>query len=126
MAIDIDALKEIAKSRVEKGVGNQEELTEFIKIWWSRRYNLPDNHPLFLNKRLEEHVIDYFVNDFMDNPEKLKEMTIEEQEAYEEELKKKMGDSYKEEYDYLIPPDATQEEKTKLNALYPDEEEETF
>jgi len=124
MAIDLGALKAIAKAKVEKKVQTEDDMREFIKIWWARQYNLPDNHPLFLNRTLEEHIIDFFVNDYMDDPEKLSEMTLEDQETYEEQLKREMGSDYKEKYDYLIPPDSTQEEEKRIESQVVDEDEE--
>jgi len=117
--IDIDVLKEIAKAQVKNKVETEEDLEIFLKMWWSQKYEEPDNHPLLMAKTLEELVIDYYKNDFLDNPEKMNEMTLAEQEEYEEKLKKEMGNSYKEEYDYLIPPDASTDDKQKLQAAFP-------
>ena len=134
MAINLDVLREIAKTQVKNKVETEEDLTIFLKIWWSQKYNLPDNHPLLMDRTLEELVIDYYKNEFMENPEKINEMTLAEQEAYEEKLKEEMGDAYKEEYDYLIPPDASQSDQASVKKSFPgvmiddgeEEEEEDF
>jgi len=119
MAVDIDILREIAKAQVRDKVETEEDLILFLKIWWSQKYNEPDNHPLLLAKTLEELVVDYYKDEFMENPDKMNEMTLSEQETYEEQLKKEMGDDYKEEYDYLIAPDASMTEKQKVQSSFP-------
>lgn len=106
--INFKALKKIAKNRVDNVASTEEELEEFLAIWWSRKYGLPSNHPLFLSRVLEEHLIDYYVNDFLDKPEESEEVTLEEQEEYEEWVKEQMGEDYDEDegYAYLIDPDS--------------------
>ena len=102
--INIQILKEIARNRVRLDVKTENDLIEFLKVWWSNKYTLPDNHPLFLSKTLEEHVIDYYIDKFVSNPESMNEVSQREIEQDEEKLKEVMGDEYHEEYDYLVPP----------------------
>ena len=42
---DIDKIKALAKKEVETGLGK-------IKDWWTRKYNLPTNHTLFMNRNV--------------------------------------------------------------------------
>lgn len=100
--IDHKWIKELAKIRVKQKVDNDEDLEVFLGIWWSRKYSLPSNHALFLDRTLEEHLLDYYTNDMLDNPSK-EETTIAELDEDEEWYKKEMGEDYHEEYDFLIP-----------------------
>lgn len=104
-------LKDIALARYKTPIQSEEDLISFLGMWWSNKYNLPDNHPLFLEKTLEEHVIDYYMDRFYKNPEEASAPTLEELKAEEEALKVEMGDEYREEYDYFMPP--TEEEQAK-------------
>lgn len=104
--IDLDKLEAIARSRAHLKVKTVDDLKLFLEIWWSRKYNLPPNHHLFQERTLEEHYIDFATNRFLDDPEEMDAQTptAEELEDNEEWYKEKLGDQYREEYDYLIPP----------------------
>jgi len=114
MRINIPQLRKIAKETVQKEVTDEIELAEFLGGWFSKRYNLPDNHPLFLEKTLEELVIDYYKDQFLSGKEAL--VTEEEKsDEYEKELEEVMGDEYHTKPDYLYPP--SPEELAKAIAL---------
>jgi len=97
--INYNNLKIIARNKIKKdSVSSFEEFEEFLKQWWSDKYRLPDNHPLLLEKNLEDLIIEYFVDYFRNNPQNLNEFEINNNliEDDEDEIwfKKKMGDQY--------------------------------
>jgi hypothetical protein len=119
MGIDMLALRDLALRQYKKRVVTEEDLLNFLQLWWSNKYNLPSNHPLFLDRTMEEHIIDYYLDDFKKDPESTKIQTLEELEADEAELKKELGEDFSEEYDYYLPPNEGEVE-------LPKEEEEFF
>ncbi|CAK0749569.1 hypothetical protein CCP1ISM_330005 [Azospirillaceae bacterium] len=129
MAIDMFKLKNIALARYKDPIQTEEDLISFLGIWWSNKYNMPDNHPLFLEKTLEEHVIDYYMDRFHKNPDEANAPTVEELKAEEDQLREEMGEDFREEYDYFLPPTTEEQEggssETSINKLE-DEFEERF
>ena len=122
MAIDIKKLKQIAKNKVNREIENTDDLIEFLSTWWSNKYQLPSNHPLFLAKTLEELVVDYYVDKFISDPKSIDEE--ERKKAEEDWLKKEMGDEYHEEYDYLVDPNISENEKKEIEEQFPNIKEE--
>lgn len=97
MELSLKNLKRIAHNNVNKKVETLDDLQEYLIRWWSLKYNLPSNHPLLLNKTLEELIIDFFEDDFKENPQKMKEFELKEKGQYvddEEWFKKQMEDEY--------------------------------
>lgn len=102
--IDVAILKEIARNRIQRQIKTEEDLIDMLRVWWSNKFSKPDNHPLFLAKTLEEHMIDYFTDKFINNPDELKKPSAKQLEEREAKIKEEMGDEYREEYDYLDAP----------------------
>jgi len=126
MGIDMFLLRDIALRRFKKPVQTEEDLINFIKLWWTNKYNLPDNHSLFLDRTLEEHVIDYYLDKFSKNPDEAALQTKEELEADEAKLKAEMGEDYKEEYDYFMGPDENEKDGKEVRTNLPEDVEESF
>ena len=128
MSIDFNKLREIAKNRMTMEPSTYDELIEWLKIWWSSTYNLPDNHPLFLDKTIEEHMIDFYIKKFQNDPKELEKKTDDElkseQDEYEEWLKKEMGDAYTDKDSYLIDPKFESNKKQEILEQFPDIKEE--
>jgi len=124
MAIDFEKLKEIAKTRMEMEPSNELELIEWLKVWWSSTYNLPDNHPLFVNRTIEEHMIDFYIKKFQSNPDELNEDSKKSKDEYEEWLKKEMGEDYHNEDDFLVDPKMSEKEKLEILEKFPNIKEE--
>jgi len=114
--INLVELKNLAKKIVNKEVETERDLITFLNIWWSKKYGLPGNHSLFWSRTLEEHMLDFYVEKVLneDKTEVTEEQTLEELEEDEKWYKEKLGDEYREEYDYLLPP--TPEELKKYDA----------
>ncbi len=91
-------LKRIACYRFRRDVISDNEIVDFLKSWWSGKYNRPDNDPLLLDKRLEELIVEYYEDFFKLNPEKLNEfeMSIKElpNDSDENWFKQIMKDEY--------------------------------
>lgn len=115
MSLDLSVLKMIAKNRVQKEIQTVDDLVYFLSIWWSEKYKLPCNHQLFLEKTIEELVIDYYIDKFISDPQSMNEE--EKVQDDEDWYKEQMGEEYKEQYDYLLDPNDT-------NQQFPDVKEE--
>lgn len=95
-------LKRIARSKVRCEQVQFDELEDFLKDWWSQKYTLPNNHPLLLEKTLEELLIEYYVDLFSKFPEELhkfeceiKEVKAESPVAEDEDwFQRNMGQDY--------------------------------
>ena len=95
-------IKRIAKHKAQRVSVSYAELEEYLKEWWSEKYNLPDNHPLLLQKTLEELIIEYWTDVFKKHPEELRKFENEINEKSkphvsdedEEWFKKVMKDDY--------------------------------
>jgi hypothetical protein len=127
--IDHKWLKELARIRVKNKTETIDDLEVFLGIWWSRKYNMPSNHPLFLDRTIEEHLLDYYTHQLLDSPESENTtQTVQELEELDEWYKKEMGEDFHEEYDYLVPPIEVEENniKTKNNNLEEEKQEEDF
>lgn len=92
-------LKRIARYKVTINSANgEDEMAEFLMDWWSEKYNLPNNHPLLLQKTLEELVVEYYVDVFKKNPDELskfeKDLGVAKEDEDEKWFKKMMGEQY--------------------------------
>ena len=116
-------LKAIALNKYKTPVQSEEDLIDFLKMWWSNKYNLPDNHPLFLDKTVEEHVIDYYMDRFYKNPDEANAKTVEELAEEDAKLKAEYGDDFVD--DYYIPP-STEEKGEEIIGQLPEEFDEKF
>lgn len=98
-------LKRIAFYRAKQTTQSAQELCDALKLWWSDKYKLPDNHPLLLQKTLEELMVDYYTDLFRRDEKAAKEFDKEihgradmsltdEEKADEEWFKAMMGDGY--------------------------------
>lgn len=74
----LKGLENIAKASLD----NDEEL---IVKWWVKKYNLPPNHPLLLNRHIEDLFIEMFQDETIANMEQ-KETKREEDLGWEEEI----------------------------------------
>jgi len=93
--ISFQNLKRIAYNKVKKDPATLEELEEFLKDWWSDKFNLPDNHPLLLEKTFEELLIMYFKDTFRnEDGEETKDYEIREgiRKSDEDWFRKQMGE----------------------------------
>lgn len=124
MAIKILKLKELTRFSLKKEIQNEEDLIEVLKNWWVKRFNLPDNHPLFLDKTLEELVIDYYKDRFLNNPAELTAQTAEEVEEEDKKMKEEYGDDFEEAH--FIPPSTAEKEGNIKEEIKPEEFEEKF
>jgi hypothetical protein len=106
--IDLDVLEKIAKERISRAIKTEDDLIDMLRVWWSNKFKLPDNHPLFLSKTLEEHTIDYFTDKLLNNPPDTSKASKEQLEADDQRMKEEMGDEFHEDYDYLVPPTETE------------------
>lgn len=41
---------------------------EQVEQWWRQTYKLPSNHELFLNRTIEEHLVDMYEHLFIEKP----------------------------------------------------------
>lgn len=64
-------LKRIAFYKIKRTAIPFDELTDFIRDWWSKKYTLPNNHPLLLDKTLEELLIEYYEDYYINNEDEL-------------------------------------------------------
>lgn len=98
-------IKRIAFYRAKRENIPYDELEDFIKDWWSDKFNLPNNHPLLLQKTLEELMIEYYTDVFKKIPEEARKFELEdlgqvklslssEEQDDEEWFKKMLGDDY--------------------------------
>lgn len=100
----INLLKQIAYEKAtKKTIDSYEEMVEYLKHYWSSKYNLPDNHPLLLSKTFDEVLLEYYIDIFKSDDEFLKkyEMELNGQQAVAEDedwFKSEMGNDY-------TPPD---------------------
>ena len=97
--INYNNLKTIAQYKIKRSsISNFDEFEDFLKDWWSDKYHLPNNHPLLLERDLEDLIIEYFVDFFKNNPQKLNEFEIDNNLLSEDDdekwFKQKMGDQY--------------------------------
>lgn len=118
--IDHKLLKKIAKERVKQKIVTEDQLEDFLSIWWSRKYNLPSNHHLFLDRTMEEHMLDFYTHQLLDAPEADDDSatTVEELEELDEWYKEELGDEYSDEYDYFIDPiEAQGKSEAQLNRM---------
>jgi len=92
--ISLRNIQRIAYNQLRKDPTTLEELEQFLKDWWSDKYNLPDNHPLLLEKTLEELMIMYYKDVYKDkDSQALKQFEEEEgiKKSDEDWFKKQMG-----------------------------------
>lgn len=92
-------LKSIARYRIRRNsVSDLEEFKDFLKQWWSEKYKLPDNHPLLLDKTLEELIVEYYTDYYRANPQELNNFEIKnnliDSSSDEEWFKQTMGEDY--------------------------------
>lgn len=97
--INYNNLKTIAQFKIKRSsVSSFEEFEEFLREWWSEKYHLPNNHPLLLEKNLEELIIEYFVDYFKNNPQQLNEFEVKNNLLSDDDdekwFKQKMGNQY--------------------------------
>ena len=111
--VNISVLKKIAKNRTAVEVNGEDDLVIFLRGWWSEKFNLPDNHPLFWDKTLEEHVIDFYYDRYLNGGLLDQEKQEQQKIADEQWLKEQMGEDYTEECDYFKPPTEEEIEKAK-------------
>lgn len=76
----IKGLENIAKSSFD----DDEAL---LSKWWSRKYNLPTNHPLLLNRHLEDLFIEYMQDELISKKQEKEEK--KEDIGWENEIDKK-------------------------------------
>jgi len=111
--MDLRRLKEIAKEQYQKTVSNELELIDFLGVWFSQKFKLPDNHPLFLDRTLEEWMVEYYKDQLANGREELVSEE-ENRDEWENYLKKEMGDDYREEDDYLTQPSPEDLRRAKI------------
>lgn len=92
-------LKAIALNNVLKQPKNILEIQDWLKRWWCRYYKRPYKDPLLENYSLEELMLEYYENMFLDNPNEREKANADIQDTLygdedEEELKQIMGDKY--------------------------------
>lgn len=94
----LNNLKKIARYKVRRQDVTHEEFEDYLKIWWSEKYNLPPNHPLLLQLTIEELIIEYYRDIFAKDPKELEafeaEIGIVDPKSDEAWFKKHMGDEY--------------------------------
>lgn len=95
-----DNIKRLALENVEREVTTVGEALEFLKKWWCRYYKRPYKDPLLQEYTIEELLLEFYENSFLDN-EKMKDkfkteliLAQESEEDHEEWLKSQMGDAY--------------------------------
>jgi len=54
---DTERLRKTAKAR---NFANSRTLQESLAVWWSRKYNRPPNHPLFLQRNFADLISELF------------------------------------------------------------------
>jgi hypothetical protein len=95
----VEDIKRIALQNIDADVKDEESLIAFLKRWWSRYYNRPRKDPLLLEYSVEELLLEFFENVYLDDEterHKVKsEMLLKESgEDFEEQLKEELGDAY--------------------------------
>jgi len=97
-------LKRIARNKVRRTEVNIYEFEDYLKDWWSDKFKLPPNHPLLYQLTLEELIIMYYRDQFINDPKELElfEAEINEVPKNSDEawFKKQMGKEYKKEFEY--------------------------
>lgn len=120
------ALKRIAYNNVKKFSQEKQEISDFeiyVCRWWRKKYNIPDTDKRFLNKELDDIIIEYFEDQFFEDPKLVSAYESgfnSSDEMEEERLKEIMGDDYTEEISYMVGP---KDENSNENQI---EEEETL
>lgn len=112
----VDALKRIAFKNVTKKIETYEDFEEAICGWWRRKYKIPDTDPRYLEKYVDDMIVEYFEDQFSNDPELLQAYRrgFDNTEDMEKDrLKEIMGENYTEEISYLQEPTEV-EKKTKL------------
>lgn len=118
--ISLRNLKRIAYNQVRKEPENLEELERFLKDWWSAKFNLPDNHPLLLDKTLEELIVMYYKDVFRDKDS-------ETTKQYEEEEGIIKGKQREDEEWFRVQMGKEEYERTKtLNSVRDEVEQHEF
>lgn len=106
-------LKKIAQYKINRNsVSSLQEFEDFLLQWWSDKYKLPTNHPLLLDRYIEELLIEYYTDYFRSNPKELNDFERENgivvNNDDEEWFKKAMGKDYTTEQafsnDYISQP----------------------
>lgn len=95
----LTSLKSLAYRRAKRTTITLDELEDHLKMWWSDKYKLPDNHPLLLEKTLEELLVEYYTDVFRSSPEESKQFERQlglstDEPSDEEWFKKTMGNDY--------------------------------
>lgn len=101
MSINIDSIEKIAKNRAKSEISSFDDVVTFLSIWFTEKFKLPPNHPLFLERTVEEWLLDYYTDKELNSSQD----KIERDENFEEWLKDEMGDEYHKDYDYLEQED---------------------
>ena len=106
-------LKKIAQYKINRNsVSSLQEFEDFLLQLWSDKYKLPTNHPLLLDRYIEELLIEYYTDYFRSNPKELNDFERENgivvNNDDEEWFKKAMGKDYTTEQafsnDYISQP----------------------
>lgn len=91
-------LKKLALNNVLEVMEGKGDLLRFLHRWWCRHYKRPYKDPLFGEYTIEELLLEFYENLFVDNESERIQANIDITEANEEEeeafLKKIMGDQY--------------------------------
>lgn len=103
----IAVYKRIAFENITKRIDTFDDFQEAICQWWRRKYKLPDTDPRFLRKYPEDMIVEYFEDQFREDPRFLHAYSagfesVEEME--EKRLKEIMGEEYTDEIAYLEQP----------------------
>lgn len=116
----IDSYKRLAFENLSSKIETLNDFEEAICQWWRRKYTLCDTDQRYLDKYVDDMIVEYFEDHFRDNPQELeayKRGFESVQEMEKDSLRKILGEDYTDEISYLQPPTTLQ------NTEYEPEEE---
>lgn len=108
-------LKSLAKKTLEDD-------ERFLITWWSRKYNLPQNHPLLLSMTFEELAIEFFQDQYIKNKESGKEEVNDDALEADENWNGELSEETENEVQKLLK----KTKKVDLSKYKKKEEEEEF
>ena len=96
--MNFEGIKKIAYYKATAKEVNNSEIDDFLKTWWSDKYNRPTNDPLLLDRTTEELLLEYYYDTFKNNKDERllfeKQSKVETEDDDEKWFKKMMGDQY--------------------------------